>query len=77
MNPVLPPANLAKWQVADEELAMRDGYVEVPVTSRAAQTELERQQARRKAAAANPAQEETPEVTKKTEPDAPIDAPAP
>ena len=56
---------------------MRDGYVEVPITSRAAQAELERQQARRKAAAANPAQEETPEATKKTEPDAPIDAPAP
>jgi hypothetical protein len=30
---------------------MRDGYVEVPVTSRAAQAELERQEARRRAAA--------------------------
>jgi hypothetical protein len=29
---------------------MRDGYVEVPVTSRAAQAELERQEARRRAA---------------------------
>ena len=29
---------------------MRDGYVEVPITSRAAQAELERQEARRRAA---------------------------
>jgi hypothetical protein len=77
MNPVIRPPQLVKWQVADEELAMRDGYVEVPVTSRAAQTELERQQARRRAAASPDTQEETSDSAKKTEPDAPIDAPAP
>jgi hypothetical protein len=50
MIPVTPAAATRGARRPEKELAMRDGYVEVPVTSRAAQAELERQEARRRAA---------------------------
>jgi hypothetical protein len=101
MNPVIPPASWVRERCADEELAMRHGYVEVgdmesptpprkpqievPITSRAAQAELERQQARRAAAlntagegAVAKSVESSPRDREKTsEPESPLDAPAP
>ena len=47
---------------------MRDGYVEVPVTSRAAQSELERQQARRRAARGSGLDETSPALDANSQP---------
>ena len=58
---------------------MRDGYAEVPVTSRAAQAELERQLERRAAAAGGAAEapRKIAAVEKRSEPEGPLDAPTP
>jgi hypothetical protein len=62
---------------------MRDGYAEVPVTSRAAQAELERQLARRAAALEESSPRsanltaESAGCEKISEPEGPLDQPAP